>query len=129
MRVGEAARPPADVQDRIRDAECALLTSDVRNDADRVRALLHPDFVEIGRSGRLWNRADILVGLVEEPRRATPDADDWQFRMLAPHIVLVTYRLTAGRRVSRHSSIWTLAEDSPAMLFHQGTDTGDAERS
>lgn len=114
------------IEDLVRDAERALLTSDVRNDAARVRALLHPDFVEIGRSGRRFTRADILVDLVEEAPRATPETDDWDFRRLAPDTVLVTYRLTAGPRVSRHSSIWTIVDGSAAMLFHQGTEANGA---
>lgn len=126
---GDVASVPEDLRDRIRDAERALLTSDVRNDPRRLQALLHPDFVEIGRSGRLWTRADILASLVAEPRRAAPETDDWQFRMLAPDVVLVTYRIVAGPHVSRHSSVWTTTDGSPAMLFHQGTRTSEVETS
>lgn len=117
-----------DVADRIREAEIALLTSSVRQDARRLRELLHPDFTEIGRSGRMWTRADLLVDLVEEPARATPDTDEWTFQPLGADAVLVTFRVIAGSRISRHSSIWDTTGDEPTLRFHQGTDLSDGTR-
>ena len=38
--------------------ERALLTDEVRADRAAVAALLHPDWQEVGRSGRLWTRDD-----------------------------------------------------------------------
>ncbi|KAA9086964.1 nuclear transport factor 2 family protein [Microbacterium radiodurans] len=70
---------PAVAQDVIavvRAAEIDLLSSDTRHDARRVRSLLHPDFREIGRSGRMWTRSDVLIELLEEPARRTPETDD-----------------------------------------------------
>ena len=40
--------------------ERALLTDEVRADRAAVAALLHPDWQEVGRSGRLWTRDDDL---------------------------------------------------------------------
>ncbi|QLD13109.1 nuclear transport factor 2 family protein [Microbacterium oleivorans] len=113
---------------RIRGAEKDLLTTAVRQDARRLRELLHPDLVEIGRSGRLWTRTDLLVDLVEEPPRETPDTDEWNVHRLDTNTVLVTYRVTSGPRVSRHASIWDISADAPTLRFHQGTDLSDGTR-
>jgi ribonuclease HI len=99
----------------------------VRQDARRLRELIHPDFTEIGRSGRLWTRSDLLVELVEEATRDTPHTDEWVIQRLDVDTVLVTYRLVAGTRVSRHSSVWATSGDALALRFHQGTEQSPAD--
>ncbi len=82
-----------------------------------------PPFVEIGRSGTLWTREQIVGALAEESAdsRLTPQTDEWQFRQLSPELVLVTYRLTTPSRISRHSSLWDVGGTAPRLRFHQGT--------
>ncbi|MCZ4066611.1 DUF4440 domain-containing protein [Microbacterium sp. H37-C3] len=116
-----------DLAGRICDAERDLLTSAVRQDARRLRELIHPDFTEIGRSGRLWTRSDLLVELLEEATRDTPHTDEWVIQRLDVDTVLVTYRLIAGTRISRHSSVWATSGDALALRFHQGTEQSAAD--
>ena len=110
-----------DAQEVVKEAEIELLTSATRNHADRVRALLSPDFVEIGRSGRCWNREEIVAVLAEEPPRKTPVTDEWNFVRLGDEYMLVTYVIHGAESDSRHSSVWHLGDGSPVMCFHQGT--------
>lgn len=105
----------------VKDAELALLTSDIRRDPGEVDKLLHADFVEIGRSGRIWTRDEIVAALGAEPPRETPVPDEWRFNELAPDLVLVTYLLRSGTGCSRHSSVWDLSNGVPEIRFHQGT--------
>ena len=105
----------------IQAAETALLSSEIRGDRDAAARLLHPDFTEIGRSGRRWTRAEILDALADEPARQAPVVDDWRFVDVAPGTVLVTYRLRSETTISRHSSLWVVSDGIPRMLFHQGT--------
>lgn len=65
--------------DAIRAAERELLISSTRRDGARIRELLHHDFVEIGRSGRRWNRVEIVESLATEDERLTPTAQHWDF--------------------------------------------------
>jgi hypothetical protein len=108
------------LHDVIRDAELSLLSSATRHDPRQVEALLHEDFREIGRSGRLFNRATIIDSLIREPMRSTPDTSEWAFVDL-PDSVLVSYALHDGSRLSRHSSVWRTGTPEPRLLFHQGT--------
>lgn len=108
-------------RNRVKDAELALLDADTRRDPRRVRELLHPSFVEIGRSGRRWTRDDIVEALAGESGRTAPETDEWQFVDLAPHLVLVTYLLSSPAGRSRHASVWDVSGGSPVMRFHQGT--------
>ncbi|MBF4562525.1 GNAT family N-acetyltransferase [Microbacterium sp. VKM Ac-2870] len=107
----------------VKDAEVALLEPQVRRDAARVDELLHPTFVEIGRSGILWTREQVVTALAEESEgaRVAPQTDQWEFRHPSPDLVLVTYRLEAPSGRSRHSSLWDIAGDTPRLRFHQGT--------
>lgn len=110
----------------VRKAELALLTPAVRRDAATVRSMLHQDVVEIGRSGRRFNREGLIAALGQSAAQAAGgegsfSADDWQFEQMAPDLVLVTYRIDDGGRVSRHASVWELGDGVPVLRFHQGT--------
>lgn len=105
----------------VKAAEVALLTSAIRRDPDRLLDLLHEDFVEIGRSGRLWTRDEIVASLSAEDDRPDPDTDEWAFADLADGLVLLTYRIRRESGESRHSSIWDLRSGDPKLRFHQGT--------
>jgi 2'-5' RNA ligase len=107
--------------DAVKAAELSLLDSAVRRDPDRVRALLHPKFVEIGRSGRRWTRSATIAALKSEHERVAPETDEWLFNEVSPSLVLVTYRITGGAGSSRHASLWDVGGAIPMMRYHQGT--------
>ncbi|TQJ30625.1 DUF4440 domain-containing protein [Microbacterium sp. SLBN-146] len=110
----------------VRAAEEELLTSATRHDAERLAELLHPDFEEVGRSGRRWNRADIIAALLQESDRPTPRTDEWDVQGIAPDVVLATFRVEGRERASWHASIWVLFEGKPRLRYHQGTFVADA---
>jgi len=102
------------------ERELALLDPHVRADAARVRAHLHPDFVEYGASGRVWDRASIASAIngSTEPIAAS----DMQVRRLGPGAVLLTYRSEVSGRSALCSSTWVRESDAGwLLLFHQGT--------
>lgn len=109
------------VHSKIQTAELELLASTTRSNAERVGELLHPEFVEVGRSGRRWTRGEVIRALSLEDRRPTPEADEWDFADLGPDLVLVTYRLRAGTRQSRHASVWDTSASALRLRYHQGT--------
>lgn len=100
--------------------ERLLLDPAVRADSERVAALLHPDFLEHGASGRVWDRAGVVESIPADPVVAG-EAGDFVPVRLAEDVVLLTYRLR-GQRGSTRSSVWV--RDPVAgwrMRFHQGT--------
>ncbi|WP_374110183.1 DUF4440 domain-containing protein [Okibacterium sp. HSC-33S16] len=105
----------------IRDAELALLSSPVRRSPEQVRAMLHPDFVEIGRSGRRWTRDEIVAALAAAADGETPAVDEWEFVEISGDLTLATYLLRGEDGTSRHSSLWDTSSGSLVMRFHQGT--------
>ena len=114
----------------IRGLEERLLRPEVRASPSMVAELLADDFLEFGRSGRIFDREQTIKLLREE---ATPrlSLDHFQARLLAEGVVLATYhltRLTEGgqRAYSLRSSIWQLRGGRWQLLFHPGTPTQSA---
>jgi len=100
--------------------EQQLLDPTIRESGQRVRELLHPDFVEYGASGRTWDRATVSAALSANPR-VSGKSTDFLPIALADNVILLTYRIegTAG---SLRSSIWVKDSGSDWRIrFHQGT--------
>ena len=109
-----------DIQAAI-ECELRLIDPAVRREADQVDALLDPEFVEFGASGRRWQRGEIVAALAADPDYAAPMVLDLAGVSLAGGVVLVTYTSDDGMRRCRRSSIWRRTTDGWRILFHQGT--------
>jgi hypothetical protein len=117
---------PSDAQSLQRFEE-ELLQPNVRNSGERVAELLADDFVEFGSSGRVFNKQQIIDALRQEVGTCHRTMDDLRTNLLAPGVVLVTYRITRhtdeGEPSIRllRSSIWKQLAGRWQMVFHQGT--------
>lgn len=120
---GEGNATPAEHDadlDEVVDLERELLDLDVRARGDRVAALLHPDLLEHGASGRVWDRDGVVEALPSDPA-VTGEAGDFSPVRLAEDVVLLTYRITGPRETTR-GSVWVRDEVAGWRLrFHQGT--------
>jgi hypothetical protein len=103
--------------------ELALLTPEVRGCANQLEELLDPDFAEIGKSGRLWTRAEMIAALVADPNpeKHTVDCSDMSGRTVGPGLVLLTYVTQVEGRRARRSSLWRRSTSGWRVLHHQGT--------
>jgi len=112
--------------------ECELQLDKTAADLPRLQALLHPDFREIGYSGRSYQRSEMLALLIAADEAVSPSprqvhAQNFQVQLLAPGLALLTYesahRDAQGHlhRHSRRSSLWRLGAQGWQMQFHQGT--------
>lgn len=111
--------PDGDLAEVVR-RERRLLDPAVRCRPEEVEGLLHPEFVEVGSSGTLWDRPAIIAALSADPAVAG-DAEDVEPHRLCDDVVLVTYRV-AGAPGTLRSSVWV--RDPVAgwrLRFHQGT--------
>ena len=137
----EAAVPPADApiaaetlefdlfdgippeesdEEAIARLERELLEPAVRSDASRLAELLHPSFVEIGRSGRLWGR-DALVSELADDEPLAADLEVLAVDRVAPETLLLTARTTDARGATLRSSLWVRSSGRWRLRFHQGT--------
>ena len=105
------------IEEQIRLLETRLLEPSVRASGVELDALISDEFVEFGRSGRVYDKQAILSALAEDPGSTAPAIADFRVLVLAPEVVLATYRLAGSLR----SSIWRKELGNWRILFHQGT--------
>lgn len=82
------------------------------------------DFWEVGASGTVYRRQEIWDIL--ERRYSAGEPDEWDVsefavRPLGPHVVLATYLLHQGERVTRRATVWERVGSSWRVIYHQGT--------
>jgi hypothetical protein len=108
------------------DRERALLDPAVRRDCALVSELLAEGFLEIGSSGNVWSREQILELLAAEDYRQ-PAMEDFKCALIAEGVALVTYRTvrmdtqSGDRTTTVRSSLWTKQSGRWRVRFHQGT--------
>ena len=113
---------------RLRSLEEELWREETRFDRARMEALLAPDFVEFGRSGRRYRREDTLAA-EPAPIQALLPLPEFAARLLALDVAQVTYlsvvRYGDEVQYGRRSSLWSRAPDGEGWVlrFHQGTPT------
>ncbi|MFE9777052.1 DUF4440 domain-containing protein [Streptomyces sp. NPDC005775] len=105
------------------EGELRLLDPGVRASPEAVTALLDPDFVEFGASGRRYDRTSILAvtSAVDANAPAPSVATGMSGVLLAPDLVHLTFVSEGNGRRVRRSSIWRRSESRWRMYFHQGT--------
>lgn len=114
----------------VKKLEVELHQPAVRLNAERVSTLLHKLFVECGRSGRIYNRNEILKELSEEEHGVTIWSQDFVGKEISDGVILLTYlsaHINSNGELSRHtfrSSLWQQTPQGWQVRFHQGTSTG-----
>lgn len=113
-------RDGAAIREQLLDLEHRLLHPGASVD---VGALLADGFLEVGASGRRWDRAEALA--LVEARRDTGvgeyDLFEVGCRALGGGAHLLTYAVRTDRGVTRRASIWDLVEARWRLIYHQGT--------
>jgi hypothetical protein len=109
--------------DHVIASELALLSSRVRRSPARVDELLDPDFREIGASGRMWTRPEMVSALAEESSDEDEQvaATELEAAVVGPGLILVTYTTDRRGRRARRSSLWRRSGRAWRLLHHQGT--------
>lgn len=118
--------PEPSQPERARDVEAVveleqeLLDPAVRGDYGQLAYLLHPEYREIGASGRLWGREELIEELLAAPESQT------RFELvdaapLGSDLVQVVYRTVNGTGSALRSSLWERYEGRWRLRFHQGT--------
>ncbi|WMX48606.1 nuclear transport factor 2 family protein [Streptomyces roseicoloratus] len=107
------------------DGELRLHDPAVRASGEGIR-LIHPEFVEIGASGRRWTYEDMVAALPTLHGGAGgPRIEVSAVRgvLLAPDLVHLTYESVIAGRRARRSSLWRKGGDGTGwrLYFHQGT--------
>ncbi|MFD4525865.1 DUF4440 domain-containing protein [Streptomyces sp. NPDC058470] len=115
-----------DVNEAIK-AERRLMDPAVRASRGLAAALLDPEFVEVGSSGRRYTYDEMAAELADHPGSS---ADGPRYEpshitgvVLAPGLVHLTYETRFDGRHARRSSLWRRRDRETGwrMYYHQGT--------
>jgi hypothetical protein len=111
-------------RDTLERLEEELWREETRYDDRRMREVIAPDFLEFGRSGRVYRREDSLA-VPRHPIDAVRPLPGFSARLLHRDVAQVTYNsaVTYGGVVqhARRSSIWSRTPTGWVLRFHQGT--------
>ena len=114
----------AEEHDQLRWLEESLWRAETRFDRDHMNEVLAPDFLEFGRSGRVYRREDTL-DVPAQSGDATLPLAKFAVRSIAADVALVTYvsEVTYGqvKEVANRSSLWSRHAGGWRIRFHQGT--------
>ena len=113
---------PLSLIDKLRQLEEQMLAPYAGRSED-LKGLLADDFLEIGSSGRVYDKAQTIAALEAEiPSKVT--ASEFQLKSLAPNLVLLIYWAYRHSDPGVHSlrtSIWRQQDGQWRITFHQGT--------
>jgi hypothetical protein len=99
----------------------------VRCNRERLETLLHPEFCEVGRSGREYTRETVINHLLVAQSAAPVVSESFTLCQLARGAALLTYRSAhghAGKILTNHtlrSSVWLQTAVGWQLRYHQGT--------
>jgi hypothetical protein len=112
----------ADDQDQLRHLKESLWRAETRFDRDHMNEVLAPDFLEFGRSGRVYRRDDDLH---PQPIDVTLPFGNFAVRSITADVALVIYMSEVNygeiKEVANRSSLWSRHADGWRIRFHQGT--------
>ena len=98
----------------------------------RLKQLLHPEFHEVGRSGRSYNREAILNFLTAQESQPEVASERFSASELGSEVVLLTYRsahIEQSKTLVNHtlrSSVWLKKNVGWQLRYHQGTAAAEA---
>ena len=110
----------------IKNLETELLQPEVRKSTKRLDELIADEFIEIGESGKQYNKQDILDALPKQTR-VKFSLSNFNSSEISTGIVLATFQLekevvNSGETIiSLRSSIWQNRNGKWQIVFHQGT--------
>jgi hypothetical protein len=108
----------------LRRLEESHLRTEVRCSPSKMAEILAKDFFEFGKSGTVYNRAELLAAPLQAIDAVLP-LPDLQIRLLSADVAQVTYRTIVRHESSEQhalrSSIWSRTDEGWRLRFHQGT--------
>lgn len=114
----------AEERKQLRRLEESLWREETRFDPDYMERVLADDFFEFGRSGRTYQRSEIL-SVPAQPIQAVIPLPNFHVRLLSEDVAQVTYNSHVTNEgvveKGRRCSIWSRSPGGWVLRFHQGT--------
>ena len=103
----------------IQNLEIELANLSNRNNIEFLSDSIHDEFEEIGSSGRVYKKEDILNEPISNKNEY--DLVNFTFKQLSTDCILVKYITTSNSIKALRSSIWKYEKGKWQMLHHQAT--------
>jgi len=103
--------------------EESMWRTETRFDRAYMDAVLHPEFAEVGRSGRVFTRDEVLDMPHVEIRVDIP-RESFSAVEIAPGVALVSYQTVPTESLhgaAHRASIWLADGDRWLLRYHHGT--------
>lgn len=101
-----------------------LLQPDIRRSINDLKTIIDDTFIEVGSSGCIYNKQQIINILPTLPI-VKMTIMDFEAKLLAEGVVQTIYRVSRQTNemieYSLRSSIWLLKNEKWYIVFHQGT--------
>lgn len=119
-----------DLLSRIVQYEQRLHRFEARHQKAELEKLLHRDFFEIGRSGKRYDRRQVIDALTDEAGELHIQSEQFDLVPIDACTLLLTYRtfmLNSSEEKTHHTlrtSVWVMSDvegNDWQMRFHQGT--------
>ena len=108
----------------INHLEEGLWLIDTRGDLGWMDRILHPDFVEVGMSGRTYSREQVLAVDIDGLEANVP-LDGYRMDLVDEDVALVRYKsrdhIGDETRIAERSSLWINTNEGWRLRYHQGT--------
>ena len=108
--------------------ELSLHQFDIRTNQDSLSTLLHPEFLEVGKSGKTYNYQSIIESMGLEKRTdSSIHSQDYECIRLDNNAYLILYRTAvidrkgAASDYAKRSSVWIYDGEEWKLRYHQGT--------
>jgi hypothetical protein len=112
------------ISEHLKSLEEKLLDPNFRKLPEEAASLLSEDFMEIGSSGKIYNKKETMVALANESHGKII-ISDFNSAQVTPEVFLITYKARKEKgnqkNYSLRSSIWKLIDNHWQIIFHQGT--------
>ncbi len=111
--------------DLMKSLELSFFDFSIRHSFDKLDELVVDDFIEYGRSGKIFNKQEI-IGLLLNSEAPGVKLENFKIKILSGDLLLVNYLSIIGNHKKQaertlRTSIWKLHEGKWKIIFHQGT--------
>jgi hypothetical protein len=117
-----SASVKADELEKIYALEISLLEPQVRKNVKELDILIAENFYEIGASGKIYDKKNILLHLpLEQNNDPVGKIIDFEIYQISENLIRAHYNLEEKTRRTMRTSIWKRQHNNYQMIFHQGT--------
>ena len=117
----------SELEVQIKALEEKLQSLDASSAAHLFDELISDDFEEIGGSGEVVKKKDVIEWLMQKEKEDSWSLNDFKVKQLSSSVALATYRTrdinpnNNDFSESHRCSIWKQTDNSWKMIYHQGT--------